>query len=209
MKKWSSLVVGGAVLAIGSAGCATKGYVSDQIGQLREDMETSDTALADRIGGATQTSEEAMARADAAFGAAEGTRDLALGKAGFREAGHHRVYFAFDSAVLSSESQETLARVAQQIADNSHYLVDLYGFTDATGDENYNLGLGRRRADAVTLYLIEHTPGQLSRFQSVSFGEMVLESEAQAMSDAQQRRQVLISLVERVPVDQRDDLSQN
>jgi peptidoglycan-associated lipoprotein len=208
MKKWSGLVVGGAVLAIGSAGCATKGYVKDQIGGLRADMEASDTALDVRIGEASQSTEEAMARADAAYGAAEGTREMALGKTGFREADHHRVYFAFDSAALSSESTETLAQVAQRIADNPQYLVDLYGFTDATGDENYNLGLGRRRADAVMRYLIEHTPGQLSRFQSVSFGEMVLESEGQAMSDAQQRRQVLISLVERIPVDQQDDLSQ-
>jgi outer membrane protein OmpA-like peptidoglycan-associated protein len=207
MKKWSSLVLGGVVLALGSAGCATKGYVKEQIGGLRQDMEASDSDLSTRIDDASSSSEEAMARAEAAFGAADGNRDLALGKAGFREADHHQVFFKFDSAELSAESQETLSRVAQEIADNPHYLVDLYGYTDPTGDPNYNLTLGHRRADNVLRYLIENTPGQLSRFQSVSFGEMVPASETAANNE--QRRQVVISLVERIPLEQQESLSQN
>jgi outer membrane protein OmpA-like peptidoglycan-associated protein len=150
-----------------------------------------------------------MARADAAMNTADGMRDLALGKAGFREASHHQVYFAFDSAELSSEAQGTLSQVAQEIADNPHYLVDLYGFTDPTGDANYNLTLGHRRADAVMRYLLENTPGQLSRFQSVSFGEMV-PNDPYAADSNDQRRQVVISLVERIPMDEEpESLSQN
>jgi len=209
MKTWSKLVLGGAVLALGSAGCATKGYINDQIAELRQDMQTQHDDLSARIEDASQTSDEAMARAEAAYGAADGMRDLALGKAGFREAAHHQVYFAFDSAELSAESQEMLSRVAQQIADNPQYLVDVYGYTDPTGDANYNLTLGHRRADAVLRYLIDHTPGQLSRFQSVSFGEMVTPNSSESMSN-DQRRQVFISLVERIPLEAREDaLSQH
>ena len=209
MKKWSSLVLGGAVLTLGSAGCATKGYINDQISELRQDMDAQHDDLSARIDDAGQTSDEAMARADAAYGAADGMRDLALGQAGFREAAHHQVYFKFDSAELSSESEGTLSQVAQQIADNPHYLVDVYGYTDPTGDPNYNLALGHRRADAVLRYLIDHTPGQLSRFQSVSFGEMVTANSPESAGN-DQRRQVFISLVERIPLDEQEEsLSQN
>ncbi|MEZ4653041.1 MAG: OmpA family protein [Candidatus Eisenbacteria bacterium] len=150
-----------------------------------------------------------MARAEAAWGASDGTRDLALGKVGYREADHHRVYFAFDSAKLSADATQTLDEVVKQVADNPGYLVDLYGFTDPTGDADYNLGLGHRRADAVLRYLIERSPGQLSRYQSVSFGEAIPSSETESMSTAEEQRQVLISVVERIPIEKQDSLSQN
>ncbi|MEZ4653042.1 MAG: hypothetical protein R3E12_05395 [Candidatus Eisenbacteria bacterium] len=52
MKKWGTLggiLTVGAVLALGSTGCATKGYMRDQIAELRQDMEAGDTELSTRI----------------------------------------------------------------------------------------------------------------------------------------------------------------
>jgi outer membrane protein OmpA-like peptidoglycan-associated protein len=183
--------------------------VGDQITQLRADMESGHADLATRIDEATQSADEAMARAEAAYGSAEGTRQLALGKVGYREAEHDRIYFAFNSAELSPEAEATLASVAAQIENNPQYLVDLYGFADPTGPPEYNLTLGKLRADAALRYLAANAKGQLSRYQTISFGEGIPERELQGMSTKDEQRQVLISLVERVEVESQDTLSQN
>ena len=43
--------------------------------------------------------------------------------------------------------------MAQKITDQRHFIVQVQGFTDATGSADYNNQLSRRRADAVIQYL--------------------------------------------------------
>lgn len=65
------------------------------------------------------------------------------------------VTFPLNSATLSSEAKETLDRVAGDLSgQNSGYMLELQGYTDATGSEQYNVGLSQRRAEAVERYLV-------------------------------------------------------
>jgi outer membrane protein OmpA-like peptidoglycan-associated protein len=65
------------------------------------------------------------------------------------------VFFATDSAKLSSDAKKVIERVGKTLRtlQNRHILVR--GHTDSTGDEQYNQKLSERRAEAVADYLID------------------------------------------------------
>ena len=67
-----------------------------------------------------------------------------------------RAEFAFDSYELTSETKQVLDRVAMVLADdlmaNKRILIE--GHADASGSDSYNLTLSKKRARAVTEYLI-------------------------------------------------------
>ncbi len=63
------------------------------------------------------------------------------------------VQFGFDKAELTRKDKQTLDEFAGQIQNQKHYIVQVEGYTDSTGDANYNYQLSQRRADAVIHYL--------------------------------------------------------
>jgi peptidoglycan-associated lipoprotein len=78
------------------------------------------------------------------------------------------IYFAFDSFEIQSSETEKLRQIASFMKGASNNII-LAGFTDERGTEEYNRGLGERRAQATRNYLISlGVPG--SRIQTVSFG---------------------------------------
>ncbi len=82
------------------------------------------------------------------------------------------VYFAFDDATLDSQDQDVLAKFAS--VSQKYYpdaLVTVEGFTDPSGDENYNLWLGEQRAQAVADYLVNTTAMSADGLKVVSYGE--------------------------------------
>jgi len=82
------------------------------------------------------------------------------------------VYFGFDDATVEADDEELLARfasVAQKYYPNA--LITVEGFTDAAGDENYNIWLGEERAKAVAEYLVGSTAMTEDQVKAVSYGE--------------------------------------
>ncbi len=67
------------------------------------------------------------------------------------------VVFAFDSAEFSEEGKNAIEEYRAEISPElaQAYAGIIIGHTDSTGDANYNLGLSKRRAEAVRDYLIE------------------------------------------------------
>jgi outer membrane protein OmpA-like peptidoglycan-associated protein len=65
-----------------------------------------------------------------------------------------QVFFDFDKATLKPAAQQELASVVQELQANPTLRVELVGHADATGSEAYNLGLSRRRAEAVRNFLV-------------------------------------------------------
>jgi outer membrane protein OmpA-like peptidoglycan-associated protein len=81
------------------------------------------------------------------------------------------VAFAFDSAELSTDSKATLDTVSGDVSGlRAGFMIELQGFTDSTGTDNYNIDLSERRARAVERYLVSKGV-PLFRISIVGLGE--------------------------------------
>lgn len=80
------------------------------------------------------------------------------------------VYFDYDQSTIRSEYISMLDAHADFLLRNADKTVILGGHTDDRGSNEYNLGLGQRRANAVRDYLLSIgvAAGQL---EAISFGE--------------------------------------
>lgn len=76
-----------------------------------------------------------------------------IGGDNYSEAAKQTVTFKFNSSVLDSQAKSTLDQIASS-AGNSGYMIELQGYTDARGSEQYNIGLSQRRAESVERYLV-------------------------------------------------------
>ena len=82
------------------------------------------------------------------------------------------VYFETDSAVLREEGRASLDLNARQLRSNPDWrVVTIEGHCDERGNEEYNLALGERRADAVKRYLADLGVPE-DRLKTRSYGEM-------------------------------------
>jgi len=80
------------------------------------------------------------------------------------------VYFAFDRAVLTPESQAELTKNAACIKDKGFTKVTVEGNCDDRGTVEYNLQLGQRRAEAAKKFLVNLGVPARS-IQAVSYGK--------------------------------------
>jgi peptidoglycan-associated lipoprotein len=90
-----------------------------------------------------------------------------------------RVFFAYDSAVLSPIASQTLDRQAAWLKQYPEIFLTVEGHTDERGTRDYNLALGDRRANAVKNYLVA-LDIQPNRILTISYGE---ERPAEAAND--------------------------
>lgn len=81
-----------------------------------------------------------------------------------------RVFFAFDSAEISSEGQQILQRQAQWLQRYPNVTVTLEGHCDERGTREYNLALGERRATAAKNVLVA-AGIPASRVSTISYGK--------------------------------------
>ncbi len=193
---WGALA---ALFVLGSAGCATRGYVRDQVADLDRQIAQANGQLGASLQSTQGTATAAAAKADQASNAADAAGKMALGDVGYREAARFRIHFAFDKDAISDSARAILDQASDQIQKNPQYLIELLGFTDPIGTEAYNLGLGERRADAALRYLASKDLDEISRYQTVSYGQTPPESEESGWGQGPDRRQVAIVLVERTP----------
>ena len=78
------------------------------------------------------------------------------------------IYFDFDSQTIRSSESGKIQQIASFMKEGSAQII-IAGFTDERGTEEYNRGLGDRRAGAVRESLISQGIDG-SRIQTVSFG---------------------------------------
>lgn len=64
------------------------------------------------------------------------------------------ILFAFDSAEVNPGAQAIVAKIAGIMEQHPTLELAVVGYTDNTGDFNYNLGLSKRRADAIVSELV-------------------------------------------------------
>jgi outer membrane protein OmpA-like peptidoglycan-associated protein len=79
------------------------------------------------------------------------------------------ILFGFDSYGISPEAGRELDRLALTLSGRQNLVVEVTGYTDATGSADYNRRLAARRADAVVAYLNKRVSGNI-RFVSKAAG---------------------------------------
>ncbi|MBW2576935.1 MAG: OmpA family protein [Deltaproteobacteria bacterium] len=94
------------------------------------------------------------------------------------------VEFAFNKAELSGSSSVILDVAVEELNRCPNIPMEIDGHTDSVGPEDYNMGLGQRRAEAVKGYLVSKGL-RSSRLKARSFGE----SRPVASNDTDEGRQ--------------------
>ena len=103
-----------------------------------------------------------------------------------------RVFFDYDSSVITAEGESVLQAQVGYLNQNSQLGITIEGHCDERGTREYNLALGERRAAAAKRYLVSQGVSS-QRINTVSFGK---ERPAMTGSDegswAQNRRAVTV-----------------
>lgn len=80
------------------------------------------------------------------------------------------VFYEFDSAEITPDSEESLSRLQKMLAENPNVTIELSAHCDYRGDSVYNRRLSQRRAENVMHYLTAHDIDTL-RLTAVGYGE--------------------------------------
>ena len=81
-----------------------------------------------------------------------------------------RILFLVDQSTLTPEAIAVLDGQANWLNSNPQYTATIEGHADEQGTREYNLGLGAKRASAVSNYLISRGVAQ-NRLETVTFGK--------------------------------------
>lgn len=197
------------IILLGLTGCATKGFVQEQISQAMIPVQSqaeknkaeivalkeTTTGLNENQQKFSKTAEEALARAEKALTSAkkalthaEEVGKLAKGKLLFEVTfTDESVHFGFDVSNLSGEAKAALDYFAKRVkAENKNVYIEIQGHTDSVGTDEYNLRLGMARAKAAKTYLYTQHSIPLHRMSIFSYGE----SKPIAENDTPQNRAI-------------------
>lgn len=188
-----------AVVLLLSTGCSSKRYVRAQAAPIVQKTNELDARTAQDHRDITDTDQRAQqgiataqSAADAADAHANAAGQQATSAQGAAQDAYNRVdslagtvagldsykpladvsvTFAFDKAVLTAADKRELDTVATNLTSAKHYILELTGGTDSTGDAQYNYLLSQKRADAVAQYLQNRYNIAPHRFYLVGIGK--------------------------------------
>lgn len=81
------------------------------------------------------------------------------------------IFFDFDQALIRSDAEDTMQKIAQVMRAEPELRMRVTGHTDARGGENYNINLSERRASAVRDYFVTTYGIATSRLDLIGKGE--------------------------------------
>ena len=155
------------------------------IGELGNSVSRADERAMDadrkarQAGEAAQTAHNradvAHTRADSAHTLAESTRarltELSENIDNYKMVTAENILFRVNRHQLTDEAQAQLDSAVAQLQGSKNFVLEIQGFTDATGSAAHNLELSRRRADAVVRYLTVKHNVPLRKINVLGVGE--------------------------------------
>jgi outer membrane protein OmpA-like peptidoglycan-associated protein len=202
----------GAVLIVGmivGTGCATKKYVLGEVATLDQKVEGVETSVEENqkrirehderlatLGSLIKEQESELSKQRTEFdGKLSEVKKAAEGRLIFQEVlKNDEAKFKFDSWELSEEAKVALDKfVDVLIAQDKGVYLEIQGHTDTSGEEAWNLTLGKRRAEAVMEYLHRKYNIPLHRMEVISYGsEAPIGDNSTREGRAQNRRVVIL-----------------
>lgn len=225
MKKVHVALLAGA-FSVGVIGCASRGYVDEQMGILSQGMESriqetdrevealegnvstirEDLSAKEReisqLRNMTESQErklrESLDRAEEAMDRAENASKLTKGKLLYEVTiSDESVPFGYDKAQLTDAARTALDTFAETlIVENAPVYIEIQGHTDAIGSEAYNLRLGRDRAEAVMRHLHIKHEMPLDRMGVFSYGESRPVADNKTKAGRAKNRRVVLLVME-------------
>ena len=206
-----------------STGCTTKRYVRAQAAPLIQntnelDARTSqdhraitdtDTRAQQGIAAAQsaastadqhaavagQSADRAQGSAKDAYNRVDSLTGVVAGLDTYKPLSDVSVTFGFDKAVLTAADKQQLDTVAASLNTTRHYILELTGGTDSTGDAQYNYALSQKRADAVAQYLQTKYSIAPHRFYLVGIGKDKEVASNSTSSGRKQNRRVEVRVL--------------
>lgn len=104
------------------------------------------------------------------------------------------VNFGFNRFELTDEAKATISEAAAGLQDRKNYVIEVRGFTDSTGNEQYNLELSQKRADAVVRFLTVEQKIPLYRIHMLGAGNVDPVADNSTREGREQNRRVELRL---------------
>ena len=215
MNKKRSTFLLGAILIVGliaGTGCATKKFVMGEVATIDQKVEGVETSVEENqkrikehderlatLGSLIKKQESELSAQRTEFDSKlSEVKKAAEGKLIFQEVlKNDEAKFKFDSWELSDEAKVMLDKfVDMLIAQDKGVYLEIQGHTDSTGEEDWNLILGKRRADAVMEYLHKKYNIPLHRMEVISYGSEAPVGDNSTRDGRAQNRRVVILVFE-------------
>jgi len=202
-----SIILPALVVAVAASGCATKKYVSREVGEVNTKVETLTTEV-EKTQERTKRNEVRIEEVNQETQAAKGSAQQALVKATEAEKAakgkliytvtlsNDKVTFPLNRAEVSDDAKALIDEaIAQLKAENKGVFFEIEGHTDSTGPDAYNIKLGEDRAQAVRGYLHDQHGIALSRMEVISYGESKPVQDNKTRDNRAQNRRVVIKVL--------------
>lgn len=147
-----------------------------------------------RADSAQGRADAAYTRADAATGVAEETRtrmgQVVENITNYKMVTSENILFGVNRHALTKEAKQQLDNAVSQLQGSKNYVLEIQGFTDATGSASSNLELSRKRADSVVRYLTVSHNIPLRRISVLGVGEEDPNADNKSREGRKQARRV-------------------
>ena len=199
-------------VSVAVSGCATKKYVTREVGEVNQKVDTLATEV-EKTQERTKRNEvridEVNTQAQAGITEAKGSAQQALVKAEEAEKAakgkliytvtlsNDKVTFPVNRAKVSDDAKKLVDEaIAQLKAENRGVFFEIEGHTDSTGPAEYNDKLGYDRALAVRNYMHDQHSIALNRMEVISYGETKPVEDNKTRAHRAQNRRVVIKVLE-------------
>lgn len=157
---------------------------------------------------ANETAVQSGERADAAQASAtkaQTVADKGLSRAGeldqritgledYRLTSTETVLFDFGKSKLTEESKARLDDAVARLRDHRRYVIEVQGFTDRIGGQDFNLELSRKRASEVVRYLTVEHKVPLYRIHVLGLGSVLPVADDKTAQGRKQNRRVEVKV---------------
>jgi len=155
----------------------------EQASQRLQGIDSRVQAVDSRVTEVSALAAQAQRDANAAGEAARATDQRFANRNKLMTLETKTVYFDFGKADVRDQAMPELEDVAKALKADPNAVVELQGFADSRGSNDYNYRLTRERVEAVTRYLVQQGI-ELRRIYAVGMGKARQENGAKADRDA-------------------------